>query len=152
MKYTTEIVIALPRETVLEKIENPDYRKHWQKGLLEASLISGEEGKEGAKTKLTYKLGKRTMEMVETIMKRNPPQEFHALYTTDCVYNTQENFFEETPDGKTRWTSHNEFKFSGLGLKIMAFLMPKSFKKQSLQYMGDFKAFAEDGKSVAITS
>jgi hypothetical protein len=31
----------------------------------------------------------------------------------------------------------------------MGFLMPGAFKKQSMKYLRDFKAFAEEGKSVS---
>lgn len=33
-------------------------------------------------------------------------------------------------------------------MKIIGKLMPGEFKKQSRQFMEDFKAFAEDGKKV----
>jgi hypothetical protein len=34
-------------------------------------------------------------------------------------------------------------------MKLMAFIMPGEFKKQSQKYADDFKAFAEQGVSVA---
>jgi hypothetical protein len=34
-------------------------------------------------------------------------------------------------------------------MKVIGFLMPGSFRKQSRQHLEDFKAFAERGKSVA---
>ncbi|MEO2058942.1 MAG: SRPBCC family protein, partial [Mesonia sp.] len=45
--------------------------------------------------------------------------------------------------------SESEFQFSSFAMKVMGFLMPGAFKKQSLKYMKDFKAFVEDGKSVS---
>ena len=42
-----------------------------------------------------------------------------------------------------RYTTEQEFQFKGF-MKIMAFLMPGAFKKQSMQYLKDFKAFAEN--------
>ena len=96
---------------------------------------------------LSYKMGKREMNLVETIIKRNLPDELHMTYDTKGVHNIQKNHFKEEGD-KTRWVSESEFQFSGFGMKLMAFFMPGAFKKQSLKYMQDFKAFAEKGESV----
>jgi hypothetical protein len=85
--------------------------------------------------------------MEETIIKNDLPEQFHANYAAKGVYNIQENFFEETPEGGSLWISHNEFRFSGF-MKLMGLFMPGAFRKQSYQYMKDFKAFAENGKSV----
>ncbi|MEM9233941.1 MAG: SRPBCC family protein, partial [Pseudomonadota bacterium] len=64
------------------------------------------------------------------------------------VLNYSNNHFEETSPGVTQWISDNEFRFSGLMMKIMGFVMPGAFKKQTRQMMSDFKAFAEEGKRV----
>ena len=64
------------------------------------------------------------------------------------MHNIQHNYFEELPNGHTKWTSKSEFQASSFMLKAMMFLMPGAFKKQSLQYMNDFKNFAETGASV----
>ena len=69
---------------------------------------------------------------------------FH--FVNYCIF--QENIFEELPDGRTKWTSKTEFQFAGFMMKVMGFLMPGAFKKQSKKYMNDFKAFAESGTSV----
>ena len=44
--------------------------------------------------------------------------------------------------------SENEYRFSGLLLRLVGLLMPGAFRKQSLQHMQDFKAFAEQGTDV----
>lgn len=149
MKYTTEINIDLPRAEVIEKLDNIDNIKHWQRGLISAEHLSGTPGEEGAKMALKYKMGKRNLELVETIIKRNFPDEFHAVYDTKGVHNIQKNTFTETSDGNTKWVSENEFRFSGFMMKIMGLLMPGAFKKQSLKYLQDFKNFAENGTSVS---
>ncbi len=151
MKYTTEIVIDLPRDAFIEKLDNPDNMKHWMRGLLSHEAISGEPGQEGARMNMRFKMGKREMEMVETIIKRNMPEELHTTYDTKGVHNIQKNYFKEE-DGKTRWISESEFQFDGFGMKLMAFLMPGAFKKQSRKYAEDFKNFAEKGISVAETN
>lgn len=148
MKYTTEIVVDLPRDEFLKKFDDPENMKHWQRGLIAYEQLSKNPDTEGAQMTLHYKIGKRDLEMIETIIKKNLPNEMFTTYDTKGVHNLQKNYFMEEGDGKTRWVSKSEFEFSGLGMKLMAFLMPGAFKKQSLKYMEDFKNFAENGISV----
>lgn len=149
MKYTTEIIIDAPRDEVIQKLDNPDNMKHWQRGLVDYELLEGTPGNEGAKMNLNYKMGKREITMVETIVKNNFPSEFHSNYDTKSVHNLQRNFFHEVEGNKTKWVSESEFIFDGFGMKLMGWLMPGAFKKQSLKYLNDFKNFVEKGTSVA---
>ena len=149
MKYSCEVIINAPREEVIKKLDNPDNMKHWQRGLLGYELTSGNPGQAGATMRLDYLMGKRSLTMVETIVKNNFPNELHANYDAKGVHNVQQNYFEELPDGTTKWRSEAEFKFSSFGLKFIGWLMPSAFKKQSMTYLNDFKAFIEEGTSVA---
>ncbi|HSM62830.1 MAG TPA: SRPBCC family protein [Gillisia sp.] len=147
MKYSKEIIIDLPREEVIAKMENPNNFKHWQKGFISYKHLSGDPGHEDARSKLKFKMGTREIEMIETIEKNSLPNKLFVTYDAKGVFNRQKNYFEKVNETSTRWISDNEFEFSGF-MKIIAFLMPGSFKKQTYEYMKDFKAFAENGKSV----
>jgi len=147
MKYTTEIVVDVPREEFIKKMDDAENMKHWQRGLIGYEQLSTTPGEEGSRMSLSYEMGKRKMDMVETIIKKNHPEELHMTYDTKGVHNIQKNFFKDEGD-KTRWISESEFQFSGFMMKLMGLLMPGAFKKQSLKYMQDFKAFAEKGESV----
>lgn len=148
MKYTTQITIDLSRDALIAKLDNPENMKHWQRGLVKYELLSGSPGEDGAKMELHYKTGKREMVLIETIMRRSFPEEFHATYDTKGVHNIQKNYFKEIDEHKTEWVSETEFHFSDFMMKAMAFLMPGVFKKQSLKFLQDFKAYAEKGVSV----
>ena len=149
MNYTTEISVDLPRDEFMEKFDDPENMKHWQKGLNSYKQLSGPPGQEGSKMELHFQMGKRELVMVETIIKNNLPYEFHATYDAKGAHNIQKNFFKDIDGNRTVWVSESEFQFSGLFMKLMALLMPSAFKKQTLQYMSDFKAFAEEGSSVS---
>lgn len=149
MKYTTEIEIDLPRDKMLALLEDPANMKHWQRGLQSFRQLSGEPGAEGARMELEYQMGKRQLVLVETILKKDLPDEFHMTYDAKGVHNIQKNYFEALEGGRCRWTSESEFQFSSLPMKLMGWLMPGAFKKQSLAYLRDFKNFAETGASVA---
>lgn len=149
MKYTSEIIVNVPLEDFLKKFDNAENMKHWQKGLVSVEHVSGEPGMVGAKMKLNYLMGKKRITLVETVTHRNLPSEFHGTYSMDGVTSIQENFFEELPEGKTKWTSVSDFLPLNFMMRSMLWLMPGAFKKQSRQLMTDFKTFAEEGKSVA---
>jgi len=143
MKYTTEITINQPIDKVIKLFDNADNLKKWMKGLQSFEHLSGDPGKPGAKSKMVFLRGKRTMDMVETITTNNLPEEFSATYDVQGTVNIQQNHFKAVTDNSTQWVSHSEFKFSGLGMKFMAFVMPGAFKKQSQSFMVKFKEFAE---------
>jgi carbon monoxide dehydrogenase subunit G len=145
MKYTNEIVIDLPREKVIEKFDNVDNMKYWMPGLVSFEPIEGKPGQTGAKSRLVFQMGRRRIEMVETITKRALPDEFSGTYEANGVWNAQANRFQPEGEGKTRWISETEFRFSGF-MRIIGFLMPGAFRKQSARYQVHFKEFAETGK------
>jgi hypothetical protein len=141
MKYTTEIEINLPIERVVALFDNPENMKKWMKGLESFEPLSGTPGQPGAKSKLRFKMGKREMELIETITVRNLPAEFSGSYETKGVFNIVKNKFISLGD-KTKYISEQEFQFSGF-MKFMGMFMPGAFKKQSMTYLKDFKTFCE---------
>ena len=148
MKYSLEIQVNQPIDKVIELFGNPGYLKHWQPGLQSVEHISGEPGRPGSKTKLRYLMGKREVEMIETITARDLPKEFSATFETSGVLNIQKNLFRAMGADRTKWISDNEFQFSNLPMKLMGWLMPGAFKKQSKIYLDAFKKFAEDHEYV----
>lgn len=142
MKYSLQLDLDLPRERVLELFDNPDNMKEWQPGLVSYEHLGGEPGQVGATAKLVYKMGKRDVEMIETVTHRNLPDEFFGSYEAKGVYNYIENRFTELDANTTRWDFYTEFKMTGF-MKVMGWIMPGSFKKQSFKFMKLFKEFAE---------
>ena len=147
MQYITEIEIALPREQVIELFDDVDNLYKWQRGLKSFKHLSGEAGQPGAKSELVFQMGKRTVEMIETIIVRDLPDTFSATFDAKGVHNVVENSFEDVDGERTRWVSRNEFQFKGF-MKVIGFLMKGAFPKESLKHMQNFKAFAEEGKNV----
>ncbi|WP_224483684.1 SRPBCC family protein [Robertkochia aurantiaca] len=149
MKYTAEVIIRAPRAEVIEKLDNTDNLKHWQPGFKKYTLLSGKPGETGAEAMIELKMGGKDMKMKETIIYKNLPEAIHATYETNDVINTQENFFKEIDKETTHWLAVNEFRFNSLLMKLVGFLFPGSFKKQSLSFMTHFKDFVEKGHSLA---
>jgi mRNA-degrading endonuclease HigB of HigAB toxin-antitoxin module len=150
MKYTTEVIINKPLGEVIKKLDDPENMKHWQKGLIDYTLLNPDDPrKAGAQMELRYQMGKRDVTMTETITKYDLPSEFHATYDAKGVHNIQNNYFHEIDANTTRWVSESEFKFKGVAMKLMGIVMPKVFKKQSQKYLDDFKNFVENDVSVS---
>jgi hypothetical protein len=142
MNYTVDITINLPREDVIALFDNTDNMTKWQPDLISFEHMSGEAGKKGAKSRLNYKMGKRNIEMVETITKNDLPNELSGTYAAKGVFNIISNRFETLDSNQTKWISENEFQFSGF-MKIIGLFMKGSFPKQTLKVMNQFKKFAE---------
>ena len=93
MKYNSEVVIDLPRPRVVELFDNADNLSKWQPGLSSFEPLSGELGQTGAKSRLVYDMNGRRVEMTETIVSRDLPDEFSATYAAKGVMNWKENWF-----------------------------------------------------------
>lgn len=142
MKYSSEIVIDLPRERVIELFDNPDHLLKWQPGLQSFEHLSGTPGQPGARSRLVFDMNGRRIEMIETVTVRNLPDEFSGTYETGGVFNIVRNFFYGDGPERTRWVSENEFQFSGY-MRLLAPLLGGSLRKQSVSFQQDFKRFAE---------
>lgn len=152
LKYSTQITVSLPREKVVAIFEDPGQASHWMEGFISMVPVSGEPGAVDAVSQLTFQMGKRRMEMTETILVNNLPETFSCRYDTDGVRNVIDNRFIAVGENETNWEMDNVFEFSGFMMKVMGTLMPFMFKKQTATYARNFKAWAEEGKSVALKS
>ncbi|HNO23164.1 MAG TPA: SRPBCC family protein [Leptospiraceae bacterium] len=84
MKYSVEIEINLPIARVIELFDNPDNLQKWQPGLLSFEHLSGTPGQPGAKSRLTFRMGRGKMIMTETVTVRNLPDEFSGQCPIEC--------------------------------------------------------------------
>eukprot|EP00353_Schmidingerella_taraikaensis_P000190 CAMPEP_0185595980 /NCGR_PEP_ID=MMETSP0434-20130131/80193_1 /TAXON_ID=626734 ORGANISM="Favella taraikaensis, Strain Fe Narragansett Bay" /NCGR_SAMPLE_ID=MMETSP0434 /ASSEMBLY_ACC=CAM_ASM_000379 /LENGTH=121 /DNA_ID=CAMNT_0028224335 /DNA_START=7 /DNA_END=369 /DNA_ORIENTATION=- len=112
--YKNEVLINAPKARVVELFNDSENLKKWQEGFISIESIEGEPGTVGAKHKMRYKMGKRDIEMIETITKMDLPDTFGATYEAKNVFNSINNHFEDLGDGKTRYWTENEFKLSGM--------------------------------------
>lgn len=142
MKYTCKIEINRPIEQVIERFDSIDNMYKWMKGLQKIEPISGIQGEVGAKMKLTFQMGKRSMEMIETITVKDLPNEFSGTYDAQGVHNIVKNYFKVIDNDRTLYYTEQEFQFKGF-MKIIGMLFPGAFKRQSMKYLEDFKEFVE---------
>lgn len=142
MKYSHTIEINKPITEVLIAFQDVDSLPKWQEGLTSMKFLEGKPGERGSKMSLSYQMGKRNVDMIETIIENRLPDHFDALYEAKGVVNINRNKFEAPSAGTTRWTLHTEFKLGGF-MKLLGLFFPGMFRKQTLKHMNDFKRFVE---------
>ncbi len=152
LKYSTHVTVARSRDEVIAIVKDPEQAPHWMQGFVSAEPTSGEPWAEGSMSKLVFKMGKRDMVMDETITANQLPEGYSVRYDSGGVRNFIDNRFVVVSDQETRWEMDNVFEFEGMMMKIMGTLMPFMFKKQTETYAQNFKAWAEEGKSVTDKS
>ena len=144
MKFTCSVDINAPIEMVVALFEDPNNLVEWQDGYLGMQLLSGEEGQPGAKTKLKYKVGRRTIDLIETLEVNNLPTEFRGTYEADTMVNTMIVNFIDLGNGYTRYNSYIHYtEIRGFFVKILVTLMPGLFKKQVQKWSNQFRDFVE---------
>ena len=158
MKYTVSSEIALPRERVAQLLADPAHLPKWLRGMVLHEPLSGVHGQVGTRSRVVMQMGQQTFEGIETITRREPA-DLHGIPKESVVHFDREiagkgmwsvgrERLTETGRETTLWVSENEYRFSGLLMRLVGLLMPGAFRKQSLQHMQDFKAFAEHGTDV----
>ncbi|MEM6726316.1 MAG: SRPBCC family protein, partial [Bacteroidota bacterium] len=65
MKYQVDVIIDRPRAEVIQLFDSTENLYDWMEGLQSFEHLSGTPGEVGAKSKLTFKMGKRDITMIE---------------------------------------------------------------------------------------
>lgn len=146
MKYTTEILINLPRSRVIELFDNSENLYKWQPGLRSIRHLEGKPGEAGARSELVYEARKGELVMIETISSRQLPEHMHMSYKARGIYNEVENWFTEKKADQTLWRTVNYFRFRGF-MTLMIPFMKKAFIHNTMLNMDRFKIFAESEKN-----
>jgi hypothetical protein len=79
MNYTCSVEIDLPVEKIVRLFDNDENLKEWQGGFISIEQISGIPGESGAKSRIIFQTGKHRMELMETILVKNLPNEKTGL-------------------------------------------------------------------------
>lgn len=122
--------------------------KELAKRIDHARAYFWESAKEGSRTKMVYNLNGQKMELLQTIEKIVSPNEFSVIFGSEGMDNFQNNLFSENQRGDTIWVSKNEFIPLNFKMRLFMALFPSTFKKQSRQYMKNFKKYMEQNISV----
>ena len=144
MKYTIETRIEKPLEEVLEQFHEPSNYMKWMPGIISHQVTSGENREAGSKSVFKFKMNGRDFEIEERVLK-NEEHEVVAEFVSNGTVNIQTTQFSKIDANNTTYTVNESFKLKGL-MKVIGFLMPGSFKKQTKAFVEAFKNFAENGE------
>ena len=142
MKHKAEILIDADLATVWRMFDDPDNMAKWQPALKSFTHRSGIPGQPDAVSELVYDENGKNVVMTETITARRDESFLGGSYESDWGTAVVFNHFEETAEGKTRWTSNLNYRFKGF-MKIMALFMHRSIRNRSDRDMNRFKLFVE---------
>ena len=144
MKYSCSIQINLPIDKTVKLWSDEQHFSKWQDGFVRIEHLKGEPNTKGAKSKILFS-GKQEMELIETILVNNLPEEKTALYEHKHMSNTQTSRFFAEDENSTTYISEVEYIiFNGFLIRLFAKLFPSKFKQQSEKWIKQFKEFAEN--------
>ncbi|MBT3272009.1 MAG: SRPBCC family protein [Spirochaetales bacterium] len=144
MKYAGSIEIDKPIEMVTKLFADSTYLKEYQDGFVKKDLMSGQQGKEGAISKMYYKYGKADMILIETIVLNKLPSVYEAHYHHKHMDNTMKCHFTSLDTNRTRYEYEYEYtRINWIMPKLMAILFPNMYRKQGEKWISQFKEFVE---------
>lgn len=144
MELHNEIRINAPMEFVASYLRRSEYFDRWQDDFQSATLLRGDCNQKDAQTRMMYKFGRSSMELIETVSDNNLPHSFEALYEHKHMDNTMLSTFSDNGHGTTIYSTQvNYIEMKGLVIKIMAKIFSGKFKKGPEKWMQQFKKFVE---------
>ncbi len=144
MKFNGSIEINQSIDVVTKLFADPNNIKEYQEGFEKKVLVSGDEGQDGAISKMYYKQGKHEMELTETITSNKLPNSFEAFYHHKHMDNTMKCTFTDLGNNKTRYDTEIEYtRINWVMPRLIAILFPSMYRKPAQRWFDNFKTFAE---------
>lgn len=144
MKFKYSVDIQAPIDKVVSVFIDPSFRSEYQEGYVDSELLEGEEGQNGAVSKIYFKNNKNEMKLIETIVSNQLPARFEAFYHHKHMDNTHITSFISLDANTTRYTTEGEYiRISWIMPKLLSLLMPSMFSKPAQRWMNNFKALVE---------
>ena len=144
MKYICSVLVNLERETCIKLWFDEDQLHKWQTGFQYKKWMSGKSNQEGAISEILIIQGKFEIKLKETILENDLPRSLTGQYDHIHMSNTQKVRFESIAEDKTEIITEVEyFAFHKFLPRMLAFLFPGMYRKQSQKWLDQFKTFAE---------
>ena len=80
MRFAAEVTINRSRERVIELMADPANTAQWQPGIQSITPLSHDRDAAGAKSRVIVATHGIRLEMIETVVRRNPPDEFVSRF------------------------------------------------------------------------
>lgn len=142
MHFKETIEIDRSIEEVVKLFDDPDNMPKWLQGLKSSTPMSGERGEEGSTSKVVFQPGGTKMEMTETILKKDLPNEYTISYDGKGYSSVCTNRFADLGNGRTRFETSQDVSLRG-ALRFAGALLRGTIAKQVKNSAKAFKQFAE---------
>lgn len=145
MKYSCEVVVNVKREDCIKLWFDESRFSEWQDGFQSKNWIEGNALETNSKADILYDQNGRRLELIEHVVDNSLPDFYLGEYIHKHMTNTQKVIFREIDTNKTLvCTEVNYTQFNGLMPKLMGFLFPRLFRKQSQKWLDQFKFMVEE--------
>ena len=143
MQYSVQVEINYSIAQVAALLERGYDSKEWLPNLKAIHPIEGIPGQVNSTSKLILQAGNREIVMIETIIAKDLPHLITGRYELKGAINQVTNRFIDLGNNKTLMISEQTYTFRG-AFRLLAWLRPDLFKKQSMNYLQQFKSYAEE--------
>jgi uncharacterized membrane protein len=144
MKYTNKVIINSPIDIVISLWSDPKNYPKWQSGFIKKVPLTGNPNEKGSKSEIYLNHNNKEMKLIETVIESNLPKEKMVLVEHEHMINTMKSVFVDLGGGQTEYLSEIEYvEFKTFLPKVVAYLFPGMFRKQSQQWLDQFKVFVE---------
>lgn len=145
MQTISKVTINKPVAEVWRFIDNPDNLTKWLTGFIKFEPISGVLGTVGAKAKHIYEMNGKRFEMIEEITSRVENKEFSGVLTHAMMVSKIKMLFKEAGNNSTEVESSADTTLKSFGMRVMSFLIKRSFQKRQDEDLKRLKEVIESG-------
>lgn len=142
MDYVRSIRVSAPRDTVVALYTDTASWNGWQPELLSVDVLEGAPPATGGRSRLTYRRGRGTIVMTESIELNDLPDQWNALYEAPGIHNVCETRFETVDAHTTLIEQRNVFRLSGF-MRVVGVLFRSSFPHETQKSLELFRAYVE---------
>lgn len=142
MRYTLQIKIDRSIGEIGKLLHGSYKRKTWMPNLKSITAIQGQPGETNSRTKLIFQAGNRELIVIETITVNEFPDKIAGYYEMQGSVNHINNQFVDLNGKHTLLISEQCFELRG-AKRLLAWVRPDIFRKQSMQHMEQFKKYIE---------
>lgn len=139
----TAVTINRPVEEVWQIFINPANLPHWLSGYVSATVISGQQGAPGSKTKLVLKERGKEMTVTETVQETTPLKHFRSTMEHKQM-NSEVDFRFISFGNYTEIIQTSQLFPDGFLMKLLTPLLKGSVKKTLTNDLIKLKIFIEE--------
>jgi hypothetical protein len=141
MRSIVVVEIEAPQEEVAALYADSGKNVKWMKDIERCEPLSGEQGMPGSPYRLIPKHG--SMVFTATVISRTLPNEVRLRLEASNVTVSVHATLSTLPDGRTRLTSEEVFKFKGVWNSVLGLLGRRAIRKAHRTHIEAFQRFAE---------